>query len=169
MNYTSLVAWSCGLLLMGCGMGAGFRNDPASNTTETIRFEFPPGSPGGGWIQKAHRKVSTKNGSGVEVLQEQRIEVNDTDVLLTQMETTIRFPGVWPAAGNMVVYQTGEWFPVRLKFPEPTMRQAGGAGRPAVSEALWYSDRLEVDGVVSKLLAGRHYVFTGDGLQESPE
>lgn len=102
-------------------------------------------------------------------LQETRIDTHDNDVLLVWVETTIRFPGIWPAESPLVVHRKNKGFPLRIEFPEPTTQQAGGDGRPAVSEAVWYSDRLEVDGVVSKLIEGRHYVFTGDGLQESPE
>jgi hypothetical protein len=172
MIYKSLAALSCGLLVMACGSGAGVRQSIAGQLTyveQTMTLNaggVHTHRVGKRWVKPAERgEWSEGDWSEVQVMQ---IDCRDNDVLLVWGETTVRFPAVWPAAGPLVVHGTFDKPPLRIEFPEPIAQQDGREEEPTVEEVLWYSDRLDVDGVMNKLLPGGHYVFTGAGLQESP-
>jgi hypothetical protein len=81
-------------------------------------------------------------------------------VLLVWGQTTVCFPGIWPADEALVINGTFEDPPLRLTFPVPL----DGDAKP-VRDVVWSADKLIVDGSPYDLVAGDSYVFTEDGLE----
>lgn len=159
MRRSTIIAFACLLAFPACGMGSESQTLRGSSNTQTITM-FPPGS----YTHKVGKREvdDGKIGDWSEVVG-QRVDCGEThenDVLLVWGETTVRFPGIWPAGGPLIFSGDFENPPVLIRFPAPLNSQGDAA-----KEVLWSSEKLIVDGAPYELVAGENYVFTGDGLE----
>ncbi len=159
MRCSTIIAFACLLAFPACGTGSESQTLSGSSETQTITM-FPPGA----YTHKVGKRGAEdgKLGDWSEVVG-QRVDCGEThenDVLLAWGETTVRFPGIWPAGGPLIFSGNFEYPPVLIRFPVPLNSQGD-----VVKEVLWSSEKLIVDGVSYELVAGENYVFTGDGLE----
>jgi len=163
MRCSSIVILSCVLAALACRGGAVGERDSFSLTTETRTL-----NQGGSYSHRVGQR-QWEPGQPIDeaewtAYQAMRIDCKGSDVLLVWGETAVRFPGIWPAVGPLVVKGTFDDPPLRLGFPSPLDGQADGT---AVKSVMWSSDELIVDGVTFELAAGTDYLFSGEGLEVS--
>jgi hypothetical protein len=91
-----------------------------------------------------------------------KVDCSGNDVLLIWDQTTVRFPGTWPAKGALVVSGTFDNPPLQLTFPAPAPVDGNAK---SVRDVLWSADKLIIDGSPYDLVPGAAYAFTGDGLE----
>ena len=158
MKLTPILSMACLAGLLACGMTSDSKKvgRSVSMRTQTITMHQ-----GGTYTNKTGKRLLVGNQRGeLTGAQVRQVDCSGNDVLMIWGQTTMCFPGVWPANEALVINGTFDNPPLRLTFPAPVDGNA-----KSVRKVVWSADKLIVDGSPYDLVPGDSYVFTEDGLE----
>jgi len=161
MKLTQILSTACLAGLLACGMTSDSKKVERSVSMRTHTITMHQG---GTYTHKTGTRLldGTQLGAltGAQV---RKVDCSGNDVLLIWGQTTVCFPGAWPADEALVLNGTFDNPPLRLTFPAPLHGDA-----KSVRDVVWSADKLIIDGSPYDLVSGDSYVFTEDGLEALP-
>ncbi|HIG86184.1 MAG TPA: hypothetical protein EYQ25_03995 [Planctomycetes bacterium] len=158
MKPAQILSTACLAGLMACGTTSDSKKVGRSVSMQTQTLTMHQD---GTYTRQTGKRLLDGNQLGeLTGAQVRQVDCSGNDVLLVWGQTTVCFPGIWPADEALVINGTFEDPPLRLTFPVPL----DGDAKP-VRDVVWSADKLIVDGSPYDLVPGDSYVFTEDGLE----